>query len=214
MNPVQKALRIVAVVAMLLAVVAVRVVLASRGELQQGDALREAGDPAGAIVHYRRAAKWYAPGNPFCVEAMDALAGIAGEVEAEQPELALSAWRSIRGALMGARSFYVPHPERLAMANDHIATLMAHQPAPPIDAGKSPEELRAEHLALLEQMPGPSLGWTLVLLFGFFVWVGSAFALATKGFDAEGRVQRLPAMRFGALIAFGFGLFVLGLRFA
>jgi hypothetical protein len=168
-----------------------------------------------AIVHYRRAARWYAPGSPYHVEALAKLGAIAGKAEQTgDRELALSAYRAIRGAIMSTRSFYVPERVRLEAANQRIAALMAELPAPPMDAGKSREQLRREHLALLQQDPGPDVLWTLVLLVGFFSWVLGAFAFTQRAIDDEDRFVGREALRWGAVIVVGFGLFVLGMSLA
>ena len=83
-----------------------------------------------------------------------------------------------------------------------------------MDAGKSREQLRAEHLALLRADPGPSVFWSIVLLLGFGVWVGGAFAFTLRAIDDEDRFVKREALRWGAMIVLGFGLFVLGLSLA
>lgn len=207
--------KILGVAGVILAVLAVRVVTASQGELERADRLREQGDLDAAIVHYRRAARWYAPASPYPPEALTALSEIAAEAEREgDRRLALTAWRAVRAAIMSTRSFYVPYEGRLEEANRHIAELMASLDPPPIDAGKSRAELRDEHLALLRSVERPDPAWTLVLLFGFALWVGAAFGFATRAVDEEDRVVRSAALRWGLAVAVGFALFVLGLALA
>src|SRR6185369_16267858 len=103
----------------------------------------------------------------------------------ERPELALEAYRAIRAAILSTRSWYIPEQARLRAADERIASLMAALPAPPMDAGKSRERLRLEHLALLRADPDPSVAWTLVLLLGFAGWVAGAFAFTLRAIDAE-----------------------------
>jgi hypothetical protein len=199
----------------LLAVVVVRVLVGSHGELSRADALRADGDREAAVVHYRRAAKWYAPGNPWSSAALDALRELGAEAEAaDEPEQALAAWRGVRGAILSTRSFYVPHRARLDEADEHIATLMSGLPPPPIDAGKSREQLRAEHLALLRDVPRPHPAWTLLALLGFAAWVSAAFLFAARAFDEHDRFVPKVARRFGAIFVLGAIAFSIGLRFA
>jgi hypothetical protein len=209
---VGRALGIAGVVLLLLAV---RAVTASFGELGEANRLRARGEVEPAIAHYRRAARWYAPGNPYSAEALDHLAeiGLAAE-EAGDPDLALAAWRSIRGAILGSRSFYVPHPERLEIADQHIATLMAGLPPPPIDAQRSPEERRATHLALLREVPRPALGWSVLALAGLAAWIIAAFAFVTRALDEDDRLVAPQARLWGTVWIAGFGLFVIGLALA
>ncbi|MCA9580363.1 MAG: hypothetical protein KC416_01135, partial [Myxococcales bacterium] len=67
------------VLAVIFVVLLARVLLGSRGELTQAKAYDAAGDRDVAIVHFRRAARWYAPGNPYGAEALAHLARIASE---------------------------------------------------------------------------------------------------------------------------------------
>lgn len=203
------------VAALLLTLLVTRVVLSAADELSQADGYRAQGELAAAVVHYRRAARWYAPGSPYHVLALGKLAAIAKEAEVRgDRELALSAYRAIRGAIMATRSFYVPERARLQAADERIAMLMAALPPPPMDAGKPQAQIRAEHLALLSADPGPRTGWTLLLLFGFAAWVTGAFAFSVRAVDPDDRFVPREAKRWGALIAIGFALFVLGMALA
>ncbi len=98
--------RVSAIGLVLSLVLSVRVVAASRAELQEADTLRARGEVEASVAHYRRAARWYAPGNPYCRDALGRLEEIAREAErAGDRALALAAHRSIRGALLGWGSF-------------------------------------------------------------------------------------------------------------
>jgi hypothetical protein len=208
-------LRAMLVVGVLFSAFTVRVVTSAAAELREADRYRSRGELEAAVVHYRRAARWYAPGSPFHVQALSHLGAIGAQAEQHgDAELALSAYRAIRAAIMSTRSFYVPEQARLRVADQRIASLMAAQPAPPMDAGKSREQLRREHLALLEADNSPSVLWTLVLLLGFATWVGGAFAFTMRAIDADDRFIPREALRWSALIVVGFGLFVLGMSLA
>ena len=203
------------IAAVLLSVLLLRVLSSARQELHEADALLAQSDVDGAIVHYRRAARWYAPGSPYHVEALERLGQIAREAEAKTDiELALRAERAIRAAILATRSFYVPEQARLRSADEHIAMLMAEQPPPGMDAGKSKAQLRAEHLALLEHDPSPSVLWTFVLLIGFASWVSAAFVFSVRAIDEQDRWVPEQAKKWGAVILVGFGLFVLGMALA
>ena len=203
------------VLALVLGSFALRVVTSAASELRTGDRYREHGEHEAALIHYRRAARWYAPGSPYHVEALTRLGRMGAEAEQRADvDLALAAYRAIRAAIMSTRSFYVPERERLRAADERIAVLMAGLPPPAMDAGKSREQLRKEHLALLQADPGPSALWSLVLLAGFALWVCSAFAFTVRAVDDQDRFVRREALRWGTLIAVGFGLFVLGMSLA
>lgn len=210
-----KALRRVAailgVLGVVLGIVSVRVVISSRAELAAGDAARADDDIEAARLHYRRAAKWYAPGNAYCTDALDRLRELAEAAErTEDTDAALASWRSIRASILATRSSYVPHARRLAHANRRIALLLADDP-PPIDAGLSLAERREAYAQSLEEVPRPVGLWTLLMLAGFLVWVVAVFAFAIRAVDAEDRFVRPHAIRWGAMILIGFAAFVVGL---
>ena len=211
----RRVLRGFAIAGVLLAVVVVRVVVSSRSELAKGVALEQGHDVDAAIVHYRRAARWYAPLSPYPVAALAHLERIGAAAERDADvDRALGAYRAMRGAILSTRSFYTPTPDRLERANQRIARLMSELPAPPIDAGKSPDELYREHLALLSASPRPKLLFALMALFGFGLWVGGAFTFASRGIDEDDRLVRPLALRWGLVVLAGFLLFSLGLAFA
>ena len=208
-------LRIVAGVVLGYGALAVRVVYSARTELAAAEVAAESGEADLALAHYRRAARYYAPGSPYHVRALDRLAEIARTAEAAGDlARALSAQRAIRGSIMAARSFYVPEAERLRTADGHIARLMAEQEHPSLPAGKSKSQRYAEHLALLETSPDPNLFWTLVLLVGFAGFTCATFVFSARAIDENDRLIRAEALRWGAVIAAAFGLFALGLSLA
>jgi hypothetical protein len=212
---VRFALRALAIGALVLSAFTVRVVLSARAELELGDRQRDDGDAEAAVLHYRRAARWYAPLSPYHERALVELGRIAAGAEMEgNVELALSAHRAVRSAVLSTRSFYVPERARLEAANRRIAALMAGLPPPPMDSGKSRAQLEREHLALLQHDPDPKLGWTLLLLAGFFGWVFGAFAFTQRAIDDDDRFVPREALRWGAVIGVCFALFVLGMSLA
>lgn len=210
MRSLRIAARALTVGGVLLAVLAVRVVTSSHAELNRGDALRARGDSAAAILAYRRAARWYAPGNPFCTSALDRLRAVGDEARREgETERALAAFRAARGAILATRSFYTPHRERLAVAEDAIAQLTGEL-APP--AGRA--EARDAIAEAMDAPERPSLGWTLVLLLGWLGWTGGAFAFASRALDEEDRLRPRQAQIWGTAVVVGFGLFVIGMALA
>jgi hypothetical protein len=209
------ALRGAVLAACVFTVVSVRVVLSAREELAEAETLLAQHDHAAAIVHFRRAARWYAPLSPYNLRALGRLGELARSAEHNgDREGALAAYRAVRGSILATRSLYVPQRSRLDAANQRIASLMADEPAPGVDAGKSHEQLRREHLALLTPIPGPDVFWSCVLLLGFGCWVGAAFALSFRAIDDEDRWVPRELLRCGSFVVLGFGLFVLGLVLA
>lgn len=211
----ETALRVAGVALVVLLALAVRVIGSARTELAEAQELDGRGETARAVAHYRRAARWYAPFSPYPEQALARLAEIGSEAEADaDTELALSAWRSIRAATLGARSFYVPHQARLHEADRHIAALMASLPPPPIDVRRTPEEREAADLALLEADSGPTPLPSLVALVGLGTWIAAAFLFATRAFGDDDKMIPREARRWAGVFALGLGLFALGLWLA
>jgi hypothetical protein len=189
--------------AFVLAVLLMRVFWDGRAALAEGDAALERRDPAEAITRWRRAARWYAPGAPHVSAAYERLEELAAAAEeAGDRATALEAWRAIRSSILATRSFYTPFPSKLERANAKIAELMALEPGP-ADAGDTVEKRRAWHLALLQRDESPALGWTLLALAGFGLWIGGGFYFAFRGLDKEDRLVKRAAARAGIVIVVG-----------
>lgn len=193
------ALQAVALLAILLAIVAVRVVWSSRGEWRAAQAAT--GDDE--IMHLGRAARLYAPGNPYSRRAVDKLATIGRD----DPARALPAWRELRSAILATRSFYTPHRALLDEANARIADLMADAEGPP----HARDRARAWHAARLAQDEAPSVAWTLVALVGLAAWIGCALGLCLHGVGDDDRLRSRIALAWAAGVACGLALFFLGL---
>ncbi len=198
----------VAVAGVVLAVLAVRVVTGAHTELRRGEQLAAHHDPDAAILAFRRAARFYAPGNPYSSEGLRRLSVIGAEAEREgNTERALAAYRAIHGAIMSARSVYVPHQAMLARADEAIARLTAHAPG-------GTDHTEASILAELRAPIRPHLLWLIVLLIGWLSWTIGAFVFAQRAIDEEDRLRPGQARVWGTVIVLGFGLFVIGMALA
>jgi len=166
-------------------------------------------------MHWRRAASWYASGNPYCARALDRLERMGEEAaEAGAIDEAVLAWRALRSAIVGARGLTTPHAGRLARADRRIATLMLQQERAPMDADKSDSELREAYARLLADPPGPGLAGALLALIGFAVWVGAAFRMSQRAFDDDDRFDRRAGLLHLGVVLLGLVLFATGLSIA
>jgi hypothetical protein len=191
---------VAAVVALALAMLAVRVVWSSRREL--GAAEAAVGDAR--ITRLGLAARLYAPGNPYSRRALDELAAVG---RAGGPD-ALVAWREVRSAILATRSFYTPERPLLDEANQHIAELMAA--GEPAERGPLAER-RAWHAARLAEDDAPALGWTLLALVGLGGWIGAAVGLFRRGVDEHDRLRPRAALAWALGVLVGLILFFIGL---
>lgn len=209
----RKLLTVVAVVLVCLGVVATRAVLEGRAALARGDQALADGDQAEAVAQWRRAARWYVPLAPHVGGAYDRLEELAAAAEARgDRDTALAAWEGVRSSINATRSFYTPQAERLDPANRHIAALRA---ASPDDAAAAPgqdEATRAAwHYQLLSRDDGPSLGWSVLALLGFALWIGAALLFALRGVTADDRLVPRTAAWAGLGVAAGLVVWMLGL---
>ncbi|MFH0903449.1 MAG: hypothetical protein V2A73_22700 [Pseudomonadota bacterium] len=204
-----------AVLLVCLGVIAGRTLWDGRKALLSGDAAYGRGEVEEAIAAWRRAARWYSPAAPHVRVAYGRLESVAREAEQRgDSRQALAAWQAIRSSCLSTRSFYVPYADHLAVANERIAALMASMEGPDADPGKTEEERRAWHQALLSRDPSPSVGWTLVALLGLAGWIGGAVLFAFKGISPEEKLNRRAAIRAVVLIAAGLLTWMLGLYWA
>jgi hypothetical protein len=195
-------------------VMSARAVLEARAESARADVALAAGDADTAIVRLRTTARWYAPFNVYASNALTRLQRLAELSEARgEHARALTAYRAIHAAIHATRSFYTPHRELLASADEHIATLMAAEPPAPIEQQQSPAQRKADYLALLRPSQ-PRLIGVLLAIGGLVTWVGSAVAFLTWGVDGEGRALRRIGRRSIGLLLVGWIMFAVGLRIA
>jgi hypothetical protein len=216
----RRASRITAGIALALSIVTARVLISSRSEWRQAEELAKTPPTQGSqeariretIEHYGRAARLYTPGNPWARRSLDQLTQTGRHLdEAQQPELALVAWRELRSSVLATRAFYTPNKERLALADERIATLAAHLESPSVDPGADEAARKQWHAARLAQTDEPSVPWTLLALLGFFSWVSCAIGFLWRAVDEKDRLRRKPALIYALGVAAGIALFLLGL---
>ncbi|HEY6880526.1 MAG TPA: hypothetical protein VI299_21025 [Polyangiales bacterium] len=215
LGPIQRALAVaLASLAVLSLVMTARALLESRAEGARATHALSAGQLDDAIVHLRDSARWDAPFNPYAADSRARLEQLAQASESRgDPARALSAYRSLHAAIQATRSFYMPHADQLARADEKIASLMAREPPAPIDAQRSEAERKADYLALLQAHDPNPLGVLLAFL-GLVTWVGSAVTFVSWGVDREGRILRAVAKRSVLCLLLGWIAFAVGLRIA
>jgi hypothetical protein len=165
-------------------------------EMRQSDVAFDAGELPDAIRHARRAATSYVPGAVHVEAAYARLRAVAlGAERARNPELAMSAWRAVRSAVIESRHIWLAHADELARADLNLARLLG-SPEPPASAGLSARS---------------NPGWVVSLLLGFFcTWIGLGLVF-WRGMSGSGRWVlsrvRLPALLFSlGLVVFGLAL--------
>jgi hypothetical protein len=167
-------------------------------EMRASDVAFDAGRLEEAVRHARRAATSYVPGAAHVDAAYARLRAVAlGAERARNAELARTAWRAVRAAVIESRHIWSPNSTQLERADQNLARLGGSE-EPAVGAG-------------LGSPPAPHPLWVLTLALGFScTWIGLGL-LFWQGMDAAGRWRaaraRLPALLFVAgLIAFGLAL--------
>ncbi|GAB4560199.1 MAG: hypothetical protein Tsb0020_06670 [Haliangiales bacterium] len=209
-----------------LGVVVTRSLWSGVASLAEGDGAHARGEEQAAIVLWRRAARWYVPGASHVGLAYDRLEELAEAAEARgDRDTALAAWRGIRRSILATRSLYVPHRERLEVANQRIAALMATPAAPTPAAGAdepagdgadnaSEPALAAWHYERLARPLAPSPLWSVIALLGFATWLAGGLLFALRGVSADDQLVPRTAGYAGVLIAVGLIVWLLGLHLA
>lgn len=190
-----------------LGALAIRVVVEGRRALATGDEAMTAGKPLDAIGAFETAARWYLPLAPHVDEAYDRLRALT---TAEDPAVAIAAWRGIRGAARATRTLWTPHADDLAAADREIATLSARNPQAAM-AGDTTREREAWYQARLSRDPRPGTGAVVLAGLGVLLWVGGAIALVRRGVDGAGSLLRRPAVVAGVTILVGVVCWAVGL---
>lgn len=197
-------------VALLAGVLAARMLLGARAELERAARAHTAGDGETERSFLRRAIAYHLPGNPFSRRAVETLERRAVEADrAGRQKEALEAWRALRGAILALRSIRQPYVDALARANRQVARLSFR----PERTASFPRAARREaaHLARLQQPEEPDRAWTAVALLGFVLFLSSALLVAFRGLDAQLRPAQGRFWPLCALLAFSMTLFFVGL---
>jgi hypothetical protein len=175
----------------------VRAWLDGRTQLQEADAMAEAGDLDGEIRHLGRAARWRLPLAEHDELARARLHELAErETRAGHVDVALTAWRELRSALLATRTIDVVDPELLGTANTEIVQLMVLEAR---EAGIAADDAR--WAAELDEDPmGTSRARSLLAAACFAAWLVACIGFFMRGIDGKGRLEPRPALRWGAAV--------------
>jgi hypothetical protein len=58
------------------------------------------------------------------------------------------------------------------------------------------------------------VGWSVLAVLGFVLWVASAFVFAYRAISSDDRLLTKPALIWGGAIVFGLALWMMGLALA
>ena len=197
--------------------------LVLRSELDAAAACRSArlneldGQVHEAMYQYARCAEWNTLITGESDSAGAALIRLARAAESRGDlTKALIAWRYLRGAWLTTDHVFRIDTQPLSQANEQIARLTAqlqfHSGSPTV-ADRSIEQLRHDHLSLLNRRNGPGpLGGGIIFVL-FLAWIGSVVWTIWSGVTKDGRFNKGTSVRGGLMIAFSFTLFCFCLNY-
>jgi hypothetical protein len=188
-----------AIVLAVLAALSIRVVVAGRSALGDGDDWMLRGKPIEAAGAYEIAARWYLPLAPHVDDAYAKLRALAASPD---PAVQLVAWRAIRSAAHATSGLWTPHAGDLADADAAIAHLEARQPGA-ASAGPTTAAREAWYRDRLSRETRPGRGPAILAAFGVLVWIAGAVALARA---SSGKLLRAGVMLAG-LVCWAAGLY-------
>lgn len=197
MRPGRAAALAVALGLVLLAAAAIRVTVSGHRELARGRDLLAAGQTEEGVASLGRAARWYLPALGAHRAARESLMEIGAAREAAGDAAgALTAFRHVRGAILGSRWLFTPDADLLDTANDRIAVLMAAQDA----AIRGDKALDAPaHRAFLERDAVPDAGRSALAVGLFLAWVGAAAVGLWRGLRPDGGIRGRVLASWSAL---------------
>jgi hypothetical protein len=196
-----------------LGIIVVRLLVDARAAVREGAAAELRGDQAQAIRRYLEAGRLYVPGSPYTTTALDRLDKLAvAAVNAGDYPLARTAFEAERAAILGTRSFYVPHGERLPGLEARLARLLAASEDP--NGGASFEERARWHAERLAERPRPKAAMVLLALLGLVTWVTSSVLFFRHGLNNQLGLRRIPAVLATSGFLVGLALFLVCLRLA
>ncbi len=200
-------------VVLALGIVVARLLVDARAALRAGEAAEQQGDRTLAVRHYLDAGRLYVPGSRYTTAALDHLdrIGVSAVTQGDSVT-ARAAFEAERAAILGTRSFYIPHGARLPDLERKLARLLA---ASEPDVTPASFAARAGwHASRLAERPQPKTSLVLLALLGLLTWVSSAVVFFRHGLNAQLGLRRVPAVLAASGFLAGLALFLVCLRLA
>jgi tetratricopeptide (TPR) repeat protein len=208
--------RVLGVLLMLIVALVVKASYHAGQEFALAEQAHEQQQYAEAILHYERAIKWYTPSSPTVQQAVEHLWDLGTEAEQRGDlELALEAFRGLRGSLYATRSLYLPYEHWIPKCEAKIAVLMA-QTADPEDsrqASRTPQEETERFAKMLQRFTGPNIAGAVITEVGFLGWVGTTIGFLWFAFTEQGLSGR-GGLIWGGTIAVFFAVWIVGMLLA
>jgi len=122
---VKKVLKAVAILALLIFLIFLRVFIHQYKEFKKGEAAFSSKDYKEASTHYETALHMYTPLSPYIEQSKNRMLEIAKIYEQNNEyRWALITYEDLRSSLYSVKSFYLPYPEVVALCDSKIAELI------------------------------------------------------------------------------------------
>lgn len=169
-------------VAVVIALLTVRLMSDGQEGLKQATYAMESGKRALAAVHLEDAAKAYVPGSPYPRKALRELSIMARAAEMRgELDNAIALWESVRRSVIATRHIYSPNQDFQQLAERNLVRVRS-------DAG--PLDLAID---LTYRGEDPSVLLSVFIFVGLIVWIVGATLLTLGPKDASGQ----PIVRNG-----------------
>jgi hypothetical protein len=182
------------VVVLLLLILLARVFYGSMQDYETGETLLRENQTIRAITYFDRSLHWYAPLNPYVQKSAQRLWEIGEKAEKSgDTRLAVIAFGTIRSGFYSASYLVTPGKDWIRKVDGKLHELGA--------AGENVKD------------PQPNACWSIVVVIGFFGWVGSVlgFILHVMGPVKDFRKKWVSAIRWTGLFAVFFTLWIWGM---
>ncbi len=182
------------VVVLLLLILWARVFYGSMQDYETGETLLRENQTIRAVTYFDRSLHWYAPLNPYVQKSAQRLWEIGEKAEKSgDTRLAVIAFGTIRSGLYGASYLITPGKDWIRKVDGKLHELGV--------AGKNVKD------------PHPNAFWSMVVVIGFFGWVGSVlgFILHVIGTVKDFRKKWVSAISWTVVFAAFFTLWIWGM---
>lgn len=201
------------IIAVLLAMVAVRVSYLQRSHYAEAEKQYAAGDIKLAVREYGTAMRLHFPLSPYTAKSAERLWQIGEEFQ-RQGELlrAQAAYSTLRSSFYATRSLYTPGRGWIEKCEERLASIRASML---LEEGRiAPGDLdsaRLRHLEAMRTDRAPAPAWAAIAFLSFLGFLASMAYLIFRGFGPDTRLKKKEALVGAIAAAFTFALWALSL---
>jgi hypothetical protein len=201
------------ILAVLLAMVAIRVFYLQRSHYAEAEKHYAADDLKIAVREYGTTMRLHFPVSPYTTKSAERLWLLGAEFE-RQGELlrAQAAYSTLRSSFYATRSLYTPGKDWIKKCEERLASIRA---AILLEEGRiAPGDLETARLRHLEAMRtdrAPAPAWAALAFVSFLGFLASMVYVIFRGFGPDARLRKKEAIAGAIAAACSFALWALSL---